>query len=72
MYPIDNFSSVSPERFQELKTRLLGQTSIKHALDWFLGMNPPVPPIDCLPQDEFSHDLLFPHPGGFWIVYECT
>ena len=33
---------------------------------------PPVAPPDCLAQDEFSHDVPFRHPDGFWVVYECT
>ena len=71
-FPVENRSSISPEAFAAVRGRVSSHTSIKHALDWFLGLTPPVPPVDCLAQDEFSHDLMFPHPDGFWVVYECT
>lgn len=70
--PIENRSSLSEIAFVELRSRLASHTSIKHALDWFLRMSPPVAPPDCFAQDEFSHDVPFRHPDGFWIVYECT
>lgn len=71
-FPVENRSSLSAEAFAALRPRLGSHTSVKHALDWFLGMSPPVPPADCLAQDEFSHDVPFRHPDGFWVVYECT
>lgn len=71
-FPIENLADLPDDLFASLRVRLASHSSIKHALDWFLGMTPPVPPVDCLAQDEYSHDLLFPHPDGFWVVYECT
>jgi hypothetical protein len=72
MFPVENHSSLSDSAFGELRARLAGHTSIKHALVWFLSMTPPVPPVDCIAQDEFSHDVPFRHPDGYWVVYECT
>ena len=72
MFPVENRSSHSDSAFAALRPRLVGHTSIKHALDWFLAMTPPVPPVDCIAQDEFSHDVPFRHPDGVWVVYECT
>jgi hypothetical protein len=71
-FPIDNRSSLPPETFAALRERLASHTWVKYGLDWFLGMAPPGPPADCIAQDEFSHDVPFPHPDGFWVVYECT
>lgn len=72
MFPIENRAGLSADVFSPLRERFEQHTSVKHGLDWFLGMRPPVPPVDCLAQDEFSHDVMFTHPEGFWIVYECT
>jgi len=72
VFPIENRSTLSGSTSAELRTRLAGHTSIKHALDWFLAMTPPVAPVDCLAQDEYSHDVPFRHPAGCWVVYECT
>lgn len=71
-FPIENRSSLADAAFVELRAVISRQTSVKHALDWFLGFTPPVAPTDCLAQDEFSHDVPFRHPDGFWVVYECT
>jgi hypothetical protein len=71
-FPIENRSSLSAAVFDTLRPRLAAHTSIKHALDWFLAMTPPVAPVDCIAQDEFSHDVPFRHPDGYWVVYECT
>jgi hypothetical protein len=71
-FPIENRSCLAPAEFASLRERFATHTSVKHGLDWFLGMTPPVPPVDCVAQDEFSHDVIFPHPDGFWVVYECT
>ena len=71
-FPVENRSSLPATAFAALRRRLESHTSIKHALDWFLTMAPPVPPADCLAQDEYSHDVPFRHPDGYWVVYECT
>ena len=71
-FPIENYTSLTHDKFAEIRERVQHHTSVKHGLDWFLAMAPPVPPADCLPQDEFSNDVIFPHPDGLWVVYECT
>lgn len=71
-FPIENRANLPPEAFAELSQTVAGQFSIKHALDWLLGMSPPAVPVDAIAQDEFSHDIPFPYPPGRWLVYECT
>jgi hypothetical protein len=71
-FPVENRASLPPAAFAELSAVVSKHTSIKHALDWLLGMSPPVPPADALAQDEFSHDVAFPYPAGCWLVYDCT
>jgi hypothetical protein len=46
--------------------------SIKHAVDWLRGHNPPLSPSGMVTQDEFSHDILDAYPGGLWLVYDTT
>ncbi len=71
-FPVENRAHLPPDQFAELAGVVSRHTSIKHALDWLLGMTPPVAPVDALAQDEFSHDITFPHPPGCWLVYDCT
>lgn len=71
-FPVENRAGLSPEAFAGLAAVVARHTSVKHALDWLLGMTPRVLPDDALAQDEFSHDVLFPYPAGYWLVYDCT
>lgn len=71
-FPIENRANLPADRFAELAAVVAGQSSVKHALDWLLGMTPQVVPADVVAQDEFSHDVLFPYPEGCWLVYDCT
>jgi hypothetical protein len=71
-FPIENRANLPPAEFAGLAVTVAGHTSVKHALDWLLGMSPRVVPDDAVAQDEFSHDILFPYPAGFWLVYDCT
>ena len=72
MFSIENRAQFDAKRFSELSSIVERHTSIKHALDWLLGMSPPVAPVDAIAQDEYSHDVVFPYPLGCWIVYDCT
>ena len=71
-FPIENSANLAERDFADLAQIVSRHTSIKHALDWLLGMTPPVAPVDAIAQDEFSHDIPFPYPEGKWLVYECT
>jgi hypothetical protein len=71
-FPIENRAGLPPAAFAALAAEVRRHRSVKHAFDWLLGLTPPVPPADCVAQDEFSHDVLFPHPGPNWLVYDCT
>lgn len=71
-FPIENRANFDTVAFAELSRIVASHTSIKLALDWLLGMTPPIAPVDAIAQDEFSHDIPFPYPAGCWLVYECT
>jgi hypothetical protein len=71
-YPVENRANLPAEEFAALAAAVAAHRSVKHALDWLLGMTPPVPPADLVTQDEFSHDVLFAYPTGCWLVYDCT
>jgi hypothetical protein len=71
-FPIENHSDLSPENFACIAEAVACHGSIRQALTWFLGHNPPLVPSDMVTQDEFSHDILVALPGDTWLVYSTT
>jgi hypothetical protein len=71
-FPIENRASLTANDFAHFASAVASQSSIKHALDWLLGHNPPLTPTGMVTQDEFSHDILVNYPGGLWLVYSTT
>jgi hypothetical protein len=70
--PIENRASLAPDEFRLIAALVASHRSVNHAIDWFVKQNPPVLPADMVTQDEYSHDILFAHPGGLWLVYDST
>lgn len=71
-FPIENRAGLPAEAFERLAGALARQRSIKHAVDWLAGHEPPLAPVGMVTQDEFSHDILVAYPGGLWLVYDST
>ena len=45
---------------------------LKTVLDWCLRQKPPITNTAVVTQDEFTHDLIVPHPSGLYLVYDST
>ena len=69
---VENRAGLAAEAFDALSRVLAPQDSLRRALDWLLGQRPPLAPEEMLTQDEYSHDLLVPYPGGLYLVYDST
>ncbi len=69
---IDNRSNLAPDAFASLAAVLSQHRSIKHALDWLSGHQPPLTLSDIIAQDEFCHDILVEYSGGVWLVYDTS
>ena len=70
--PVANRAGLTPAAFEPLRLVLSQQSSMRKALDWFFAQSPPLVPEDLVAQDEFSHDLLVPYPGGLTLSYDTT
>ena len=70
--PVENRAQIPAEDFAPIAHAIASHRSIKHALDWMLGRQPPLELTDMVTQDEFSHDFLVAYPGGLWLVYDST
>jgi hypothetical protein len=71
-FPIENRADLAPEAFAKIAGTVASHSSIKHAVDWLRGHNPPLAPSGMVTQDEFSHDILVAYSGGLWLVYDTT
>jgi hypothetical protein len=70
--PIENRANLAPDVFSRLAVPLSKQHSIKNAIDWLAGHQPPLTLTDIIAQDEFSHDILVEYPGGLWLAYDTS
>jgi hypothetical protein len=55
-----------------LRALVRGQRTLEDVVRWGLALSPPVLVADVVAQDEYTHDVLVPHPGGVWLVYDTT
>ena len=70
--PVENRAGLAAADLSRIAGALARQRSIKHAIDWLLGHDPPIIPTGMVTQDEFSHDIFAAYPGGLWLVYDST
>jgi hypothetical protein len=70
--PVENRAALAPDEFARLAAAVSQQRTIKHAVDWLLGHEPPIIPSGMVTQDEYSHDIFAAYPGGLWLVYDST
>lgn len=70
--PVANLAGLPATCFDPLTRELAGQTLMRLALIWFAAHLPPLAPEDLVAQDEFSYDLLVPHPGGVYLSYDTS
>lgn len=47
-------------------------TMLEQVLDWGRGQEPPLRVEDVVTQDEYTHDVLVPIPGGRYLVFDTT
>ncbi len=69
---VENRGNLAPDEFARIAGALARHRSIKHAVDWLAGHQPPLSISGLVTQDEFSHDILVDYPGGLWLVYDTT
>jgi len=60
-----------------LELELLGHAldplhTLGDLLEWAHHLSPPVPSPIVVTQDEYTHDVLVPYPGGYWLDFDTT
>jgi hypothetical protein len=56
----------------EIAELVSGQKTLEDVVRWGLRCAPPVLVADVVVQDEYTHDVVVPHPSGVWLVYDTT
>ena len=46
--------------------------TLEEALRWGLSKEPPVVPLETIPQDEYTHDVVFKGHAGEFVVFDAT
>lgn len=70
--PVENRAALAPDEFARVVAAVSKHRTIKHAVDWLLGLDPPITPAGMVTQDEYSHDIFAAYSGGLWLVYDST
>ena len=65
-------SSVDLEAPPAIAAELRGQRTLEDVVRWGLARDPPLVVAEVVVQDEYTHDVVMPHPSGVWLVYDTT
>ena len=69
---LDAQMSLAPELRHALRRLIAPQKSLEDVVRWGLAQSPPILIADVVVQDEYTHDVVLPHPRGVWLVYDTT
>ena len=46
--------------------------TLEEALRWGRSKEPPVVPLETIPQDEYTHDVVFKSRSDEFVVFDAT
>lgn len=72
LIPFANYADIGEEELQALASVVVNHHRLDDIFEWGRSQSPPIYPTDVVKQDEFTHDVLVPLPGGRWLVYGTT
>jgi hypothetical protein len=70
--PLADYAGLSPSDLDALASTLAQHRGLDDIFEWGRRQSPMVVPTEVVKQDEFTHDVLVPFPGGRWLVYGTT
>jgi hypothetical protein len=65
-------SEVTPELEQELRSLVTRHRTLEDVVRWGLAQSPPALIANVVVQDEYTHDVVVPHPSGVVLAYDTT
>lgn len=64
--------ALPPALTRELEALVAEQRTLDEVVRWGLSLVPPAIVADVIVQDEYTHDVVMPHPAGVFLVYDTT
>lgn len=62
--PLIDYAGLPAAERQRLESALAELTTLERVLNWARGLKPPAGVDEILTQDEYTHDVIIPGPGG--------
>ena len=69
---VQDLSNLPPADLQALRIAMGSLRTLGDLLYWVHDLKPPVSSPIVVTQDEFTHDVLVPYPGGRWLDFDTT
>jgi hypothetical protein len=69
---VENRAGLPDALFATMQDVLGAQTTLERALRWFPSLSSPAVPVDLIPQDEFSYDLLVRVDQQLYLSYDTS
>ena len=70
--PLSDNARLSRSEREAIANAVAQHRGLDDIFEWGRKQSPPIVPADVVKQDEFTHDVLVPFPGGRWLVYGTT
>lgn len=55
-----------------IEAMFASQKTLEDVVRWGLAQRPARLVADVVVQDEYTHDVVVPHPSGVFLVYDAT
>lgn len=69
---VHDLSSMAPADLDTLDDAMHSLRTLGDLLEWARHLKPPVPSPIVVTQDEYTHDVLVPYPGGRWLDFDSS
>ena len=69
---IEDRAGLSEERVRDVERQVGTHGTLHDVVVWGLAQRPPRVVVDVVVQDEYTHDVVIPHEGGTYLVFDTT
>jgi hypothetical protein len=70
--PLIDYANLPLADRDQLEAAVAGLTTLERVLNWAGQLTPPVRVDEILTQDEYTHDVLMPTSGGWYLSFDTT
>jgi hypothetical protein len=70
--PVFGVGAIPSELLTHARTELGYLSTLNDVLRWAKAQNPPRSVVDIITQDEYTHDVIMPFNGDYFLVFDAT